>query len=410
MDHSAGLASDISEQDSQVPVGFGESGAPPIADQEALKAIVGRIDPGELAARMVSAFRGVIDGYRRLPEPVIEGQIFEISRRNVELFLRSLLESRGLTAEDLAPVRESAKDRATEGMPLEDLLHAYRMGARIGWQAFTEAARPAERQVLVRVAEVLMDFVDSISSAVSQAYLEESQHLVSERERQQRGLLDALLAGRELSAELRILAEGMGIPVADRYRPFAAAIPGGLARRHSELAAVLRSQGVLALTEGVRVSGLAPDTQVPIRVPADGAVIAVGPAADRSELAAALEDMRRLADLGGRLGLSGTLDDHELLPELLLANAPRAAAGLERRVLTPLETHRSRRGVDLVETLRQYVESNLDRRLAAERLHVHPNTLDYRLRQIRELSGIDVHRLDDLVLVVLALRRRQLVG
>jgi DNA-binding PucR family transcriptional regulator len=39
---------------------------------------------------------------------------------------------------------------------------------------------------------------------------------------------------------------------------------------------------------------------------------------------------------------------------------------------------------------------------------VHPNTLDYRLRQILELTGLDVHDPDDLVLVVLALRGREL--
>lgn len=245
----------------------------------------------------------------------------------------------------------------------------------------------------------LMDFVDSISSAVAQAYLEESQ---------QRSLLDALLADGEPPAELRVLAEGMGIPVEDRYRPFAAAVPGAPARRHSELAAALRSQGILALTEGVRVAGLALDRQAPITVPGNGAVVAVGPPTDRSQLSAGVEDMRRLADLGGHLGLSGTLDQDELLPEMLLTNAPRAAESLERRVLSALDAHHSRRGVDLVDTLREYVGSNLDRRLAAHRLHVHPNTLDYRLRQIRDLSGIDVHRLDDLVLVALALRQRRL--
>jgi DNA-binding PucR family transcriptional regulator len=61
-----------------------------------------------------------------------------------------------------------------------------------------------------------------------------------------------------------------------------------------------------------------------------------------------------------------------------------------------------------VETLVAYVGSNLDRRQAAEQLHVHPNTLDYRLKQVRELTGVDVHRLEDLVIVVLALRQREL--
>jgi DNA-binding PucR family transcriptional regulator len=39
---------------------------------------------------------------------------------------------------------------------------------------------------------------------------------------------------------------------------------------------------------------------------------------------------------------------------------------------------------------------------------VHPNTLDYRLRQVHELTTLDVHRPRDLVMVVLALRQQEL--
>ena len=378
------------------------------SDRQAVRAVVDRIDAAELATRMVAAFRADIDGYRRLSEPVIDGQILEISRGNVELFLRSIRDGRPATDADLRPLRESAKDRAGEGMPLEDLLHAYRLGGRIGWQAFLEAARPEEQPALLRVAETLMDFVDRISSAVAQAYLEESQHLVSERERQLRGLLDAILAGGHLPSELTALAEQLGVPLRERYRPFAASLPAAPARRHSELAASLRSRGVLALTEGVRVTGLLPDGQSLTGVPEKESVVALGAETGRSELASALDDARRLADLGRRLGLRGTLQQDDLLPESLLASAPRVAQNLRRRVLAPLEEHRSRSGADLVETLVAYVGSNLDRRQAAEHLHVHPNTLDYRLKQVRELTGVDVHRLEDLVIVVLALRQREL--
>ena len=50
----------------------------------------------------------------------------------------------------------------------------------------------------------------------------------------------------------------------------------------------------------------------------------------------------------------------------------------------------------------------LDRREAAEQLHVHPNTLDYRLGRAAELTGLDLGRPDDLVLTVLALKQRAL--
>jgi hypothetical protein len=294
-------------------------------------------------------------------------------------------------------------------MPLEDLLHAYRLGSRIGWHALQEAALPYERPSLLHGAGILLDYIDQVSAAVSQAYLEERQHLVSEEERQLRNLLDALIEGGTLPAELRGLAEQVGLPLSDWYRPFAAAVHEAPARRHSELASALRDRGVLALTEGVRVAGLAPHEDA-ASVPELGGdvVIALAPPTKRAKLASALDDMRLLADLGRRLGRTGIVAGDELLPELLLASAPRVANALTERVIGPLEADRPQRTADLIETLSVYLEMGFDRQSAARRLHVHPNTLDYRLRQVRELTTLDVHRPRDLVLVVLALRQQEL--
>jgi hypothetical protein len=129
--------------------------------------VVRRVEPQDVADRMVQTFRSSIAGYQRLPEPVVLGQILDICRQNVELFFRSVLDGRDPTDDDLEPFRGSARDRAGEGMPLEDLLHAYRLGGRLGWEAVTEAARPEEREALLLGAERLMDYVDRVSSVVA---------------------------------------------------------------------------------------------------------------------------------------------------------------------------------------------------------------------------------------------------
>nr|WP_042196117.1 helix-turn-helix domain-containing protein [Kibdelosporangium sp. MJ126-NF4]CEL22414.1 putative transcriptional regulator [Kibdelosporangium sp. MJ126-NF4]CTQ89269.1 putative transcriptional regulator [Kibdelosporangium sp. MJ126-NF4] len=46
-------------------------------------------------------------------------------------------------------------------------------------------------------------------------------------------------------------------------------------------------------------------------------------------------------------------------------------------------------GPDLVNTLNEYYRNDLDRPRTAASLHIHIRTLDYRLRRIRELTGID---------------------
>ena len=47
-------------------------------------------------------------------------------------------------------------------------------------------------------------------------------------------------------------------------------------------------------------------------------------------------------------------------------------------------------GADLVHSLLAYLEAFGDARSAAERLHVHPNTLRYRVRRAASVSGIDL--------------------
>lgn len=376
-------------------------------DAAALAGIVARVKPADVAQRMVARFRSEIAGYQRLPEPVVANQIVEISRQNVELFFRSILEGRNPTEDDLTAFRESARDRAAEGMPLEDLLHAYRLGGRLGWQAITEAAQPDERLALIAGAERQMDYVDRVTAVVAQAYLDERQHLVSEEERRLRNLFDVLVRDAELPAGLHELAERIGLPVAASYRPFTQTLPGSGAYEHAEIAGALRGRGVLALTEGNRVTGLLAVEAPPVAL-GDGTLLAIGEPTARADLSDALEELRMLVDLGAQLGQRGTIEPDAFAVELLLARSPRLATQIRRRVLGALEEYAERRGSDLVETLEAFLDSGLDRRAAAQRLHVHPNTLDYRLRRATELTGLDLGRTDDLALTVLALKQRAL--
>jgi hypothetical protein len=377
-----------------------------MTQHEALADVVRRIDTGKVAEGMVATFRAGISGYQRLPEEVVMGQIADIVLRNVEIFFRSVVDGRPPSEADLITFRESAKARATEGMPLEDLLHAYRLGGRLGWQAIVDEATPEEQSTLKSGADLLMAYVDRVTAAVTEAYLEEREHPVSEEERVLRELLDAVMQTGPIDFRLQELAERFGFPIADRYRPFAKAMPGAPARDHSRAAARLRARGVLALTEGNRVGGLLPPEVGDLPAGDGNAVFAVGEATGRAELTEALEEVRLLVDFGCRLGRAGRISPADLLPELLLARSPRLASLLERRALGPLEEYAERRSSDLVETLMAFLAVDLDRRAAAEHLHVHPNTLDYRLRRIGELTGLDLGRVDDLVLLALAARAR----
>ena len=61
-------------------------------------------------------------------------------------------------------------------------------------------------------------------------------------------------------------------------------------------------------------------------------------------------------------------------------------------------------GSDLTRSLRAYLDHFGDVRAAATALHVHPNTLRYRIRRIQELTGMDLDDPATRLVVALTLR------
>ena len=366
--------------------------------------LVARVDRDQLAAIMLGAFRDEIPGYARLPESVIRGQIVEIIRLNLDLCLDWVAGGFPPARERFDEFRASAMNRANEGMPLEDLLHAYRMGGTAAWRALVAEASADERAALPDAAELVMEYLDQVSGTVAAAYLEERLHLVSEQERALRGLLDAVLRGTPLTARDHEVAERLGFPIAGKLVAFAAAIPGELARAHARAAAMFRDAGALALTEGDRVVGVSAPGSNPARAMRSDALMVVDVEVPREELADSLADVRLGIEIALGAGRTGTVPLRDLALELLLAHAPRQAAALRERVVGPLGAQDGGARGDLLRTVRTYVEFGRDRRQAADTLHVHPNTLDHRLRRARELTGLDLDHPDDLAMMVLALR------
>ncbi|GAA2676170.1 MULTISPECIES: PucR family transcriptional regulator [Actinosynnema] len=90
---------------------------------------------------------------------------------------------------------------------------------------------------------------------------------------------------------------------------------------------------------------------------------------------------------------------------LLLAAIPdQARADLRRRLLGPLLDHDAARGTDLLNTLRVFLDCSGSWTTTAARLHVHVNTLRYRVGRVEELLGVDLSRFDRRVDLFLALQ------
>ncbi len=131
------------------------------------------------------------------------------------------------------------------------------------------------------------------------------------------------------------------------------------------------------------------------------------PADGPSGLHTALHEARQarmLAELQpGRVVTLGTgeIDSHALL----LAAVPREVRQTFRaRVLGPLIDYDARHHTDLLRTLRVFLEASCSWTQCAQALHVHVNTLRYRIERIEALTGRSVSALDSRIDFYVALR------
>jgi len=91
--------------------------------------------------------------------------------------------------------------------------------------------------------------------------------------------------------------------------------------------------------------------------------------------------------------------------QLLLARVPTDARDAFReRLLGPLVAYDQSHDADLVRTLTEFLECAGSWSRCAERLHVHVNTLRYRISRVEALTGRDLSRFEDRVDFFLALR------
>jgi hypothetical protein len=303
---------------------------------------------------------------------------------------------------DFDPLREWTRARATEGVRLEDLLRSFGLAHQLGWRRLRRHARSDESGALLDLAGLLAQYLDRISAVVTETYLAEREVLVSEEERRTRSLLDRLCIDSPLDAPDMELAERLGVPVDCAYAPFSVVMPGRPPHRHAALAARLRRGGWrLAVTHSDCVVGL---TWTPLDLvdldEGPDVLLAIGEPTPRGDLRAAREELDLLAEHGRRMGLLGRLRAEDYLLEILLRRSPRLAERLRAKVLAPLpdDDHG-----ELARTLQTLVGCRFDRTATSAALHIHRNTLAYRLGRIEEITRLDLGSPRDLAYVYVAI-------
>ncbi len=323
----------------------------------------------------------------------------------------------------LGPTLEGAyalgRGEARSGRSMDALLSAYRVGARVAWRELARAAADAgvEAATMAQFAELVFAYIDELSAASVAGHTDELSTSGRVRERYRERLGQRLLAGA--SAEvLTAAAERASWPVPDTLT--AVLLPAAQVR------AALASLGPDTVQVGEELPGLeqadhgqpfslllVPDVDGPGRLHLlrvlDGRHAVVGPARPWTSARDSFDRaVRTLTLLDARPGPPVDTETH--LADLVVSADAAALADLRDRVLAPLAGLRRTTRERLEETLRSWLLHLGRRDEVAADLHVHAQTVRYRMGQLREVYG---DRLDDPETVrelVVALRHPRVAG
>lgn len=305
--------------------------------------------------------------------------------------------------------RDLGRVEARAGRPVDALLSAYRVGARVSWREISRlaVARGVDSGTLGRFAEVVFTYIDELSAASVAGHNAETQS--SERARMVHldRLVRALLAGAS-EPELVDAAETA------RWTP-PRTLTAVLVRDDRLLnTAAMLDPRTLTLAEDLPTGAITPPDGIALLLVPDvggaaratllevlaGREAVVGPARPwqraRRSYARALRGwaLPRTEDV---------LDTDRHLPQIVLAADRSAMADLREATLAPFAELPEATAERLSETLRAWLLLQGRRELVAEALHVHPQTVRYRMGQIRELFGERLQDPDEVLAILIAL-------
>ncbi len=370
----------------------------------------------ELVTHIVTSLLAEVPLYGRLPAEELHGEVHSIIEHNVQVFAGLLREHRLAHSSELDRQRLSARRRAEEGVPLDAVLEAYHLGTIVLWQDITAGATAADFDDLQIGQKLLLGYLRQLTTAVSAEYMEARQSLLHAEHDARRSLITALLAGGALDnpaqyAGLPLPAQYAVLVVSASAHPDEAdeAVSGPVAsrrkiRRIQSLFEQFTEEPVLSVLDANGGVVLVPSTpgdagewerlRALVRQASTAAgaeVAAAGVIANPADVPDAVKQAGEILALVRRLGYDpGLYRLTDVLLEYQLSRPSPARAELAR-LLDPL-----RANPDLLRTLQAYLRHGLSRTQTAAELFVHPNTVDYRLRRITQLTGLNPNLPGDL--------------
>ena len=315
---------------------------------------------------------------------------------------------------DLQAPDRTGRSRAAKGVPLADLLAAYRLSFSVVWNEVGAVARSLPDVSMDDLAELagrLFELHERYAGAAVDGYRDEARQLLRSSERERAVLVEVILAGTASSGSLWQAAHTLGLSLNGVFLVVAAETPqpgqDPLPRIESALAvqdvrSVWRLEAEQSL--GILSLGTRPRAATALEILDRQASGRIGVSPVLYELGQA-GWARRLAQLALSAAQQDGVRQFPDSPlDMLVAAAPATALGVARTVLNDLIELPTEDRDQLLDTLQVWLDSGGSAKDAGAALFCHPNTIRYRLRRIESLTGRDLANPADLAEVVAAAR------
>lgn len=366
-----------------------------------------------LVSRILDAERSYLES-QLLTQEQLRGACLD----NLRAILSQLA---GSEAMRLDSARAAGRLKAEQGVPVAALLHAYRLGGRMIWEQLMQRSAGVSDRELLQLPAELWAILDAYSDAAAEAY-RETETLLAHADAAARGRLIRTLFDDHTENPVRTLdaLRALGLPEQAQFAVVSVDTSADARPAVSaEVAAHLAAHDVAAVWDAqadahvgllcARTAAALDDAVAPL-AGVFAARVGVSQVFTRPDvIAAALSEAglaRRCVPVGH---FEVTRYDQAPLAQLLV-RLPDAAGAAAARILGPLLRLPGAEQDDLLATLRAWFECKGSNAAAAEHLHYHRNTVLYRLRKIRELTGRDVNDPAQAAELYVALRTIQLVG
>ena len=285
------------------------------------------------------------------------------------------------------------------GRSMDSLLAAYRVGARVAWRHMSDTAVAAGLTVgsVARFAELVFAYIDQLSAASVAGHTDELETTGRARRHHLERLGALLLAGRPLHDLTAAAERADWTPPRTLTAVLLPEVQVRGARASLDPRTLQVSDDQPGLDPAAELAVLlvpdAGDSSRPALLRAlEGRAAVVGPPRPWTAVTASHTRAVRALRLGLTAAGPAALDTEQRLPELVLRADEEALRDLRAAALAPLAELSDSVREKLTATLRSWLLHHGRREQVAAELFVHPQTVRYRMGQLRDRYG---DRLDD---------------